>query len=150
MDSITRENDNLASELEQTETPEANYAAAEPTSNRIDALKQLTLRLFREVLQSMGESDQLSLHDGVDYYDEVRRFEIDLIRRALMQTGGHQKRAARLLNLKASTLNSKIKLFNIQVDEFVLGYSLDSDSDSDDGDGESANGSGSQLEARAA
>jgi len=50
---------------------------------------------------------------GVNFYDEVRRFEIDLIRRALEQTGGHQSRAARLLGMNATTLNSKIKTYNI-------------------------------------
>ena len=48
-----------------------------------------------------------------DFYDEVKRFEIDLIRRALDQTSGHQSRAARLLGLNATTLNSKIKSYNI-------------------------------------
>jgi DNA-binding NtrC family response regulator len=43
----------------------------------------------------------------------VRKFEVDLIRRALEQTGGHQSRAARLLGLNATTLNSKIKTYNI-------------------------------------
>jgi DNA-binding NtrC family response regulator len=52
---------------------------------------------------------------GVDFYDEVRRFEIDLIRRALDQTGGHQSRAARLLGMNATTLNSKIKTYNINL-----------------------------------
>ncbi|MGI9105551.1 MAG: sigma-54-dependent transcriptional regulator [Pyrinomonadaceae bacterium] len=52
---------------------------------------------------------------GVDFYDEVRRFEVDLIRRALDQTGGHQSRAARLLGMNATTLNSKIKTYNIQL-----------------------------------
>ena len=52
---------------------------------------------------------------GVNFYDEVRRFEIDLIRRALDQTGGHQSRAARLLGMNATTLNSKIKTYNIQL-----------------------------------
>jgi DNA-binding NtrC family response regulator len=52
---------------------------------------------------------------GVDFYDEVRRFEVDLIRRALEQTGGHQSRAARLLGMNATTLNSKIKTYNIQL-----------------------------------
>ncbi len=51
---------------------------------------------------------------GVNFYDEVRRFEIDLIRRALEQTGGRQSRAARLLGMNATTLNSKIKTYNIQ------------------------------------
>ena len=52
---------------------------------------------------------------GVNFYDEVRRFEIDLIRRALDQTGGHQSRAARLLGMNATTLNSKIKTYNINL-----------------------------------
>jgi DNA-binding NtrC family response regulator len=52
---------------------------------------------------------------GIDFYDEVRRFEIDIIRRALDQTGGHQSRAARLLGMNATTLNSKIKTYNIQL-----------------------------------
>ncbi len=51
---------------------------------------------------------------GVNFYDEVRRFEIEIIRRALEQTGGHQSRAARLLGMNATTLNSKIKTYNIQ------------------------------------
>ena len=50
---------------------------------------------------------------GINFYDEVRRFEIDLIRRALEQTSGHQSRAARLLGMNATTLNSKIKTYNI-------------------------------------
>ncbi|MDT5123997.1 MAG: hypothetical protein QOC96_3479 [Acidobacteriota bacterium] len=50
---------------------------------------------------------------GINFYDEVRRFEIDLIRRALEQTGGRQSRAARLLGMNATTLNSKIKTYNI-------------------------------------
>ena len=52
---------------------------------------------------------------GVNFYDEVRSFEIDLISRALEQTGGHQSRAARLLGMNATTLNSKIKTYNIQL-----------------------------------
>jgi len=52
---------------------------------------------------------------GINFYDEVRRFEIDLIRRALEQTGGHQSRAARLLGMNATTLNSKIKTYNISL-----------------------------------
>jgi transcriptional regulator with GAF, ATPase, and Fis domain len=55
----------------------------------------------------------LDIGRGVNFYDEVRRFEIDLIRRALEQTGGHQSRAARLLGMNATTLNSKIKAYNI-------------------------------------
>jgi DNA-binding NtrC family response regulator len=60
-----------------------------------------------------GTSEDIDISRGVNFYDEVRRFETDLIRRALDQTGGHQSRAARLLGLNATTLNSKIKSYNI-------------------------------------
>lgn len=70
--------------------------------------------------KSLGASSSLNaaaidVGRGIDFYDEVRRFEIDLIRRALEQTGGHQSRAARLLGMNATTLNSKIKTYNIQL-----------------------------------
>ncbi len=61
-----------------------------------------------------GTSAGLDIARGVNFYDESKKFEIDLIRRALDQTGGHQSRAARLLGLNATTLNSKIKSHNIQ------------------------------------
>ena len=60
-----------------------------------------------------GASSGIDVAHGVNFYDEVRRFEIDLIRRALDQTGGHQSRAARLLGMNPTTLNSKIKTYNI-------------------------------------
>jgi DNA-binding NtrC family response regulator len=57
----------------------------------------------------------IDISRGIDFYDEVRRFEVDIIRRALEQTGGHQSRAARMLGMNATTLNSKIKTYNIQL-----------------------------------
>ena len=70
----------------------------------------------REMLRdSEGVSSEIDITRGVNFYDEVRKFETDLIRRALEQTGGHQSRAARLLGLNATTLNSKIKTYNITV-----------------------------------
>lgn len=65
--------------------------------------------------EAEGASGDLDISRGVNFYDEVKRFEMDLIRRALEQTGGHQSRAARLLGLNATTLNSKIKGYHIQV-----------------------------------
>ena len=62
-----------------------------------------------------GASSAIEVGRGVNFYDEVRRFEIDLIRRALDQTGGHQSRAARLLGMNPTTLNSKIKTYNISL-----------------------------------
>ncbi len=68
---------------------------------------------FEMIKRTEGMSSEIDLARGVNFYDEVKRFEIDLIRRALDQTGGHQSRAARLLGLNATTLNSKIKSYNI-------------------------------------
>ncbi len=65
--------------------------------------------------QTEGSSANIEIGRGVNFYDEVKKFEIDLIRRALDQTTGHQSRAARLLGLNATTLNSKIKSYNIQI-----------------------------------
>lgn len=65
------------------------------------------------VKRTEGSSGDIDISRGVNFYDEIKRFEIDLIRRALEQTGGHQSRAARLLGLNATTLNSKIKTHNI-------------------------------------
>ncbi|HSE30891.1 MAG TPA: sigma-54 dependent transcriptional regulator [Pyrinomonadaceae bacterium] len=70
------------------------------------------------VSSSQEGASNAAVHDiarGVNFYEEVRRFEVDLIRRALEQTGGHQSRAARLLGMNATTLNSKIKTYNINL-----------------------------------
>lgn len=71
----------------------------------------------KSVSESMRSEINLSsstdLSRGINFYDEVRRFEIELIHRALAQTNGHQSRAARLLGMNATTLNSKIKTYNI-------------------------------------
>lgn len=71
---------------------------------------EAALAMIKETEGSAGDID---IARGVNFYDEVKKFEIDLIRRALDQTGGHQSRAARLLGLNATTLNSKIKSYNI-------------------------------------
>lgn len=72
----------------------------------------------QSVMDSRSDGSSSAVQDigrGINFYDEVRRFEIDLIRRALEQTGGHQSRAARLLGMNATTLNSKIKTYNISL-----------------------------------
>ena len=86
-------------------------------------LRELVLKLLCEV-QCINEVAALTIESGFDFYDEVSRFEIDLIRRALVQTGGHQVQAAKLLNLKVTTLNSKIKHYHINLAASVYGYSL--------------------------
>jgi transcriptional regulator with GAF, ATPase, and Fis domain len=108
--------DSLAAAGEQSEPPTA-------AAGSIGALKELVIRLLREV-QGMADVTPHNINAGLDFYDEVSRFETDLIRRALLQTGGHQVRAAKLLNLKVTTLNSKIKHYNISPGGFAHLYPL--------------------------
>jgi transcriptional regulator with PAS, ATPase and Fis domain len=57
---------------------------------------------------------------ALDFYSEVRRFEIFLIRNALRLTKGSQVKAARLLNLHETTLNSKLKTFRIDHRDYSI------------------------------
>ena len=52
-------------------------------------------------------------NDGIDFYDEIERYEIELIKSALAKCGGNQSRAARLLHLKSTTLNAKMKHYGL-------------------------------------
>jgi transcriptional regulator with GAF, ATPase, and Fis domain len=109
-------------ELERVAEPDENSESLSSLSN-IATMKELVLRLLCE-LQCIAEVNPLNIGDGLDFYDEVSRFEIDLIRRALLRTGGHQVQAAKLLNLKVTTLNSKIKHYNISPSGFANVYPL--------------------------
>jgi DNA-binding protein Fis len=80
--------------------------------NRLNTLREVALTLLREV-----ESLRVSQSDSkrrVKLHDEVQRFEVDLIRSALGRTGGNQTRAAQLLGVKITTLNTKIKRYKIE------------------------------------
>lgn len=82
------------------------------TSSSISYLKVLALSLLREIAsaENMEESS-----DTIDLQAEVRRFEMELIRSALIHTGGRQRQAARLLGTKVTTLNTKIKRYKIDI-----------------------------------
>jgi transcriptional regulator with GAF, ATPase, and Fis domain len=74
-----------------------------------------TLARDKAFTEEANKLRPLDIVSGIDFYDEVQRFETHLIKMALAETGGNQAKAARLLGIKATTLNSKIKLFNIEV-----------------------------------
>ena len=79
--------------------------------NRLNTLREVALTLLREV-ESFRVS-QPATKRTVRLHEEVRRFEIDLIRSALSRTAGNQTRAAQLLGVKITTLNTKIKRYKI-------------------------------------
>ena len=65
----------------------------------------------RRALESQHPGD---IRDGIDFNEAVRRFEVDLIERALREVGGNQVQAARLLGLKHTTLHDKIRRYRIK------------------------------------
>lgn len=87
-------------------------------NNRIEALRVLLQALMGEV-ESLRETPASEAGEGLSLSEEVQRYEADLIRCALIRTGGRQRRAARLLKTKVSTLNAKIKRYGLDVDELV-------------------------------
>ena len=83
---------------------------------RISYLKILALSLLREIA-SAENMDGGHGREAIDLQAEVRRFETELIRSALIQTGGRQRQATRLLGTKVTTLNTKIKRYKIDIPE---------------------------------
>ncbi len=83
-------------------------------SNHVEVLKDLAQALIREI-DSLRSTQLPDVEHGVNFYEEVERFEINLIRSALERTGGHQTRAARILGLNITTLNHKIKRYKIEL-----------------------------------
>jgi DNA-binding protein Fis len=83
-----------------------------------ETLEELSVALSK-ALDAVWEADILNsikppnIEKGIDFYDEVSRFEIALIRLALGYADGSQRRAASLLGLKPTTLNTKIKVYGL-------------------------------------
>lgn len=78
---------------------------------KLDAARVLA-RALTTILASESECDARQ-GPNISLRDEVQRFEANLIRSALAYTGGRQRRAARLLGMNVSTLNSRIKRYKI-------------------------------------
>lgn len=79
---------------------------------RIASLKVLVFTLLGEIESLENRLDSPDT-PALNLQEEVHRFEAALIRVALSKTGGRQRRAARLLGTKVTTLNTKIKRYGI-------------------------------------
>ena len=95
-----------------------NSLSTEGPEGRLDLLREISVALSAAV-ELLAESrrepttPEFDMARGIDFYDEVGRFETNLIRRALEQTGGNQKRAADLLGIKKTTINAMIRRYGI-------------------------------------
>ncbi len=72
-----------------------------------------TLERENALAEASAAPDKLDLKSGIDFFEEVRRFEMRLISRALELSGGNQARAAVMLGLGTTTLNYKIKAYEM-------------------------------------
>jgi len=103
--------------LRRYKVPRTRQRSSEtPLSGRIRLLRVIAASLSQAV-DELEDFRTTPLTEQFDFYDEVRRFEISLIRKALRTTSGCQLKAARLLRLKPTTLNSKIKTYRIYTSE---------------------------------
>jgi transcriptional regulator with GAF, ATPase, and Fis domain len=98
-----------------------DVASHDPNGNARGSTSRLR-RLFDDLVNEMELLDEHTLspevwgdRESICFYEEVVRFEIALITTALRRANGHQLKAARLLNLNPTTLNAKIKQYQIRV-----------------------------------
>ncbi|HEY6802088.1 MAG TPA: helix-turn-helix domain-containing protein [Pyrinomonadaceae bacterium] len=75
---------------------------------RIASLKVLAMTLLSQV-ESLERELAANEVSELNLQKEVHSFEAAIIRSALAKTGGRQRKAARLLGVKVTTLNTKIK-----------------------------------------
>ena len=91
-----------------------NFLRDDALESRLTSLRDVAMELLN-VVDCLRSTTPGNGNHKVKLYDEVRKFEADLIRAALVRTGGNQSRAARLLGVKHTTLNAKIKRYGIAV-----------------------------------
>jgi DNA-binding NtrC family response regulator len=91
---------------------QSNPASVEEA--RVASLKVLALTLLHQIESLEGQLASGSVAE-LNLHDQVHHFEAALIRNALARTGGRQRRAARLLGVKVTTLNTKIKRHKINL-----------------------------------
>ena len=85
-----------------------------PDNSKISYLKVLTRALLRQIEQLENSTDDGQ--EPLDLKSQVQKFEAELIRSTLLVTGGRQRRAARLLGTKVTTMNTKIRRYQIHLE----------------------------------
>jgi DNA-binding protein Fis len=108
--------------LQRTE----DSGASNIESAKSEVLKTVAYTLLRQVY-GVSEPRKLDVQQGINFYDEVRRFEINLIKQALFYTNGKQTAAASLLSLNTTTLHAKIKFYGIELPAIREGNELPPD-----------------------
>lgn len=92
----------------------ATFLRDEAFESRLSSLRNVAIELLSAV-ESLKSTANGNGNHKLKLQEEVRKFETDLIRTALVRTGGNQSRAAQLLGIKHTTLNAKIKRYGISL-----------------------------------
>ena len=93
-----------------------NALGIDSIAQKLEAINRIA-NIVRDEVESLALR-KYDCSEIIDYYEELKRFEIELIRYALFRANGNQKRAAQILNLNPNTLNAKIKKFNLILPPF--------------------------------
>ena len=102
----------LSWERETNRVPHETSPSTSPvTPHTLNSLREAALTVLREVDSLTSRLPSPSQKFGLQ--EEVQRYEVELIKSALQRTRGNQRRAAKLLGVKVTTLNCKIKRFGI-------------------------------------
>src|SRR5256714_371248 len=104
---------------ESLTSPKAtNLLRDEAFESRLSSLRDVALELLNAVESLKGAATGRG-NRSLNLQEEVRVFETDMIRAALVRAAGNQLRAARLLGVKHTTLNAKIKRYGISIRPFA-------------------------------
>ncbi len=101
-----------------------NYSSNVKTAadnEQIESIKSITNLLLRKIEALESELPEVTIEPsdrGSNLYEVITSFEKKLIRDALRATNWSQKRAAQILGIKPTTLNAKIKRYEINVKSF--------------------------------
>ena len=110
--------------------PRIDYALIETditdlaqAASRIDALRSLILIFLREIdsIKKIVGPRPRRKGDPIKLDNEMDAFEASLIRDALFKSKGNQRDASRLLGIKPTTLNAKMKRLGIAVETTLTG-----------------------------
>src|SRR5215470_2320210 len=91
--------------------------------HNLETLREAAITLLREV-ESLTSQQQEPQPPRLALQEEVARYESELIREALQRTRGNQRRAAKLLGVKVTTLNCKIKRFGISLSDYEADWGV--------------------------
>lgn len=90
-------------------------------NEQIESIKSITNLLLRKIEALEAELPEVVIDASKkksNLYEVITSFEKKLIRDALRATNWSQKRAAQVLGIKATTLNSKMKRYEINAKTF--------------------------------